>query len=506
MQVQQRWLRRWGAAGLGLAAAACVIGAPQPALAQSVAHDLISIMEANGQLTPEQAQALREKAALEREELQRQIRDEVQVYAESVGEDSIDMEDVTVKGEKATVHADLADSMKIGGYIQLLSSFSDNNSPVHAADGDRSSGIGSFETSDFRETDGFSMRRIRVKLSGHVDPNTKYTVQVDGDAVDDPGKDDALNINEAYMDYTPPAFEGTPLEGWTIRGGMFKVPTSYERTTSSSKRITIARSHFVNELTPDRQVGLMLYNDDLHDGRVKLYGGVVNGLNESEDDNDPFLWFARAEGTVYDDETDWGRTELLLGGSIWGSTDGNGLKDPGLGGSAGYTIVDPIFLDGRDAEVRYRGDQTGYDVFGHLTVGRFDLQAEALWADYTLRNSTQAALMPTLGAGDAVLLGSNDWAITDDQTFWGFHVMPSFWLIEDTLQAVFKYEYVDYDNVLDASMWGTTVGLNYHLAPKYRQVIRANWVHLEHETDVVTAGRDGDLDQDFFLVEWQTKF
>lgn len=506
-----------GAGGRGLligVACACMLLAPaRRAAAQSVATELIDIMEANGQLTPEQAARLREKAALEREELLRQVRDEVEVQAEAVRADVLDLQDVTAANEKAVVHADLAPSMKIGGYVQFLASFADNESPVNAANGNRSSGVGSFETTDFRETDGLSMRRVRLKVSGHVGPRTKYVLGFDGDNIDDPGNEDALNFNDAYMEHQPEVFDGTPLEGTWVRGGQFYVPFSAEANLSSSKRLPVARSQFVNELAPFREPGVMLYNTGLYDGRLALYGGVFNGTGENEDDNDPFLWVARAEGLVLDGKaTAHGPADWRVGAAVLTSSDGNGLNDPVGGaappGSAGFTVVDPIYIDGIDGEVRYRGDRLAVEADSQLDVGRFGLNAEFIWVQLDVRNRLSAATLGVPGTGDVILAGgagSNDYALASDQEFWGFHVMPSYWIVAEVLQAYVKYEYVEYGDVLDAKMWGTTVGLNYHLLPDYRNLIRLNWVHLDHESDVLTAGRDGDLEQDFLLVEWQVK-
>ncbi len=472
-----------------------------PVHAGTVAEDLITILEQGGQLTPDQARDLREKAVLEHEQLKRDVLDEVRVHAETVT--TTQFEDVAT-ADKAIVHTSLADSMHIGGYIHLLASVSDNDAGANAA-GDRASGIGGFETSDFRQTDGFSMRRARVKVSGYAGPRTKYLLQFDGDGIDDPGALDALNFNAAYAEHQPAFLDGTMLDGTWVRGGLFKIQFSKEETTSSTKRLTIARSQFVNELTVGREVGVMAYNEQLAGGRAAAYVGLFNGTGENEDDNDAFAWAGRAEYRVIDGaDTRYGQASLLLGGAIAGSVDGNGANDPFGGVDAGFDIADPVFVNGQDGEIRYRGHRLLLTGDASLEVGRFGLLGEFLYADYDVRDS----FAPSPGAGTGFVVGglSDDVILARDDEFWGFHLVPSYWLVEDTLQAVFKYEYVQYGDVLDAEMWGTTVGLTYHLLPKYRSLVRANWVHLDHESDTVTAARDGELEQDFFLLEWQTKF
>lgn len=484
-----------------LVATALTAAAPIPAHAGTVAEDLITILEQNGQLSHEQARDLRDKAVIERETLKRDVLDEVQVQAEAVA--TAQFQNVAT-GDKATVTASLADSMHLGGYLQVLASVSDNDSPANLV-GDRASGVGGFETSDFRETDGFSMRRARMKLSGNVGPRTKYLLQFDADGIDDPTVTDALNLNAAYMDTQPAFMDGTALDGTHVRAGLFKVQFSKEETGSSSKRLTIARSQFVNELTVGREVGVMVYNEHLADDRVAAYTGMTNGAGENEDDNDPFLWFARGEYRAIDGATtEFGEANLLLGAAIAGSVDANGANVPFGGVSAGFDIADPVYVNGQDGEIRYRGERLLLTADASFEVGRFGLLGEVLYADYDVRNS----FAPTPGAGSGFVVGgiSDDVILARDDEFMGFHVVPSYWIIENTLQGVFKYEYVKYGDVLDAEMWGTTVGLNYHLLPNYRSMVRANWVHLNHESDVVTLGRADDLEQDFFLLEWQTKF
>lgn len=483
-----------------------VVGAA-PAMADSVADELIAILEGNGQLSSAQAARLREKATLEREQLKREVMDEVRVEADQIYH--TEFEEMAAD-EKVVPSVALADSMKLSGYIQFLSSFSDNNSAA-AANGDRASGANAFETTDLRETDGFSVRRARLKVSGNVGPRTKYVLYFDGDAIDDPGALDALNFNEAYIEYAPAFLDGTFAEGTSIRGGQFYVPFSREALYSSSKRLPIARSHFVNELAPFRNVGVMVYNDSLVDNRLELYGGVFNGTGENEDDNDPFLIAGRIQFLAVDGaETGLGTADWSIGGAIAASSDGNGM-----GGNGAFDILDPIFIAGQEGEIQYRGDRLLLTADTQLDIGRFGLNSEFIYGDYDVRGSVENMFAPTLGAGTALVEanagiggGDDDVKLVRDDEFWGFHVMPSFWIIEDTLQGYVKYEYLDLGNVLDANMWGTTVGLNYHLLPSHRHMLRFNWVHLEHESDVLGPNMgllDDDLEQDFFLLEWQVK-
>ena len=85
--------------------------------------------------------------------------------------------------------------------------------------------------------------------------------------------------------------------------GQYKAPFGYEQLTSDIKLLTIERSQPTNALTPDRQVGLMVWGKPLTNimpsqkDLLTYYAGLFNGngRNISVNDNSEFMYVGRLE-------------------------------------------------------------------------------------------------------------------------------------------------------------------------------------------------------------------
>lgn len=128
-----------------------------------------------------------------------------------------------------------------------------------------------FTRTDGGETNEIHIRAARVFLSGHLlAPELKYTVQLalgSGDFE----KDNPSPLFDAYLDYTR-------LRDLNVRVGQFFVPFDRARTVREFALQLVDRQQVVQELTLDRDVGVMLYSNDFLGTRgILAYNLFVGG-------------------------------------------------------------------------------------------------------------------------------------------------------------------------------------------------------------------------------------
>lgn len=128
-----------------------------------------------------------------------------------------------------------------------------------------------FTHTDESDTNEINVRTVRLNLSGHVlVPDLKYAVQL-AFGTNDFDRDNPSPVFDAYVEYTR-------LRDLNVRVGQFFVPFDRARTVREFALQLIDRQQIVQELTLDRDVGLMLYSNDFLGTRgILSYALFVGG-------------------------------------------------------------------------------------------------------------------------------------------------------------------------------------------------------------------------------------
>lgn len=141
---------------------------------------------------------------------------------------------------------------------------------------------------------GFKMRRARAGLEGtydRLDFEVIFGVSTGADAV--VGGDHSVGLVDANAGYTFGDPEGLSTR---VSAGVDKVPFGRETLLSSSELAFQERTVASNQLTPDREAGLI---GDLQTSGLRARVGVFNGNGSVFGDTDPgLLTTARVEYTL----------------------------------------------------------------------------------------------------------------------------------------------------------------------------------------------------------------
>jgi hypothetical protein len=116
------------------------------------------------------------------------------------------------------------------------------------------------------------IRTIRIWLQGNVlDPHVRYGIQL-ALGPNDFEPNNPSPIYDAYFDFTH-------LRDLSVRAGQFFVPLDRARTIREFALQTVDRANMVRELSLDRDVGIMLYSDDLFgcNGILAYRAGIFGG-------------------------------------------------------------------------------------------------------------------------------------------------------------------------------------------------------------------------------------
>ena len=128
-----------------------------------------------------------------------------------------------------------------------------------------------FTHTEEADTNEINVRTVRLSLSGHVlVPELKYAVQL-AFGTNDFDRDNPSPVFDAYVEYTR-------LRDLNVRVGQFFVPFDRARTVREFALQLVDRQQVVQELTLDRDVGVMLYSNDLLGTRgILSYNLFVGG-------------------------------------------------------------------------------------------------------------------------------------------------------------------------------------------------------------------------------------
>jgi hypothetical protein len=117
---------------------------------------------------------------------------------------------------------------------------------------------------------GFLLRRVRVSLTGEIAP--KLSIYVSGDLTGTPV------ARDVYATFSA-------IPGASIRAGQFNAPFSLERLTSSQRLEVIDRTVVADQLTPSRDLGVMVFNPAPFFGWLSYQAAVINGTGANLRDN-----------------------------------------------------------------------------------------------------------------------------------------------------------------------------------------------------------------------------
>lgn len=162
--------------------------------------------------------------------------------------------------------------------------------------------------------DRFRFRRARINLSGDFAENFDFKIEGDfalndtGLTVrDSTGRTLASNTTRLGFAATDVFINWHQLPELNVKVGQYKAPLGYEQLTPDTKLLTIERSQPTNALTPDRQVGVMIWGKPFTNvlpaekDLVTYYAGIFNGTgrNISANDNNEFMYVGRLEVQPY---------------------------------------------------------------------------------------------------------------------------------------------------------------------------------------------------------------
>ena len=360
--------------------------------------------------------------------------------------------------EKKLVYAQAAGSeykLTLGGYIQ-----------ANLEGGDVSAFEGRFGANALK--DRFRLRRARITLTGEF--AEQFDFKIEGDFEQSDSAITALrSINPSTGATTTVTnsnrteFSGTDIFiNWhaipeaNLKVGQWKAPFGLEQLTPDTLIYTIERSLPTGALTPERQIGVMLWGKPFTNvlpeqkDLLTYYAGIFNGngRNFNNNDNNEFMYVSRLELLPFKGKLMGQEASLKLGGDYLYSRDETGTTiSPALnlrvnpdGSLTAYSLTSP---DERHAY--------SFDVW--LKIGPFDLIGEYLDEKVSPRGAT-----------------FNEFEAN------GAYVQGSYFLLPKKLQAVVKWEHLNPGQFGNDGISSITGGLNYYVHGDNVKVM-ADYVH-----------------------------
>ena len=332
--------------------------------------------------------------------------------------------------------------LTLGGYIQ-----------ANFEGGDVSAFEGRFGLTELK--DRFRLRRARITLTG--DFAEQFDFKVEGDFEQSDGLSSSTRTGFSSTDIFI-NWHGIPEANFKV--GQWKAPFGLEQITPDATLFTIERSLPTGALTPERQLGVMLWGKPLTNALpeqkdlVTYYAGMFNGdgRNFSTNDNNEFMYVGRLELLPFKGQLMGQDASLKIAGDYLFSRDETGtnispplnLKVNADGSLTSFTLTSP---DERHA----------YSFDAWLKIGPFDLIGE-----YLHENVKGRAAHGVKPIADFVADG--------------YYVQGSYFLIPKKLQAVVKWESLDPGQVPNDNIHSITGGLNYYIHGDGIKVM-ADYVH-----------------------------
>ncbi|NWK56414.1 hypothetical protein HW115_12390 [Verrucomicrobiaceae bacterium N1E253] len=235
---------------------------------------------------------------------------------------------------------------------------------------------------------------VRLHFLNYFTASISTDVEDDGKAKDDNSYDSldyALYSSDIIFD-AQDAFNWECYDQFQLRLGYFKVPSNAGWATSSNSMRAIERASLSNYSSPSDSLGAMI---SARRGRWDFDLGIFSG---DEIDNG------------FDSER----------GSFWL-------------GHIGYMFGKRERLDSLRTDLR-------------VLVSNAPEKGETFQQDWVVSWSTVMRRQHWRMMSDFII-GENGDHNTPSQngTYWGINIMPSVWLLEDRLEAIFRYQYVEAD-------------------------------------------------------------
>ena len=333
--------------------------------------------------------------------------------------------------------------LTLGGYVQ-----------ANVESGDVSAFEGRFGATALK--DRIRLRRARITLTG--DFTEQFDFKIEGD----------LEQSDGLSPSTRTGFSGTDIFiNWhqfaeaNLKAGQWKAPFGLEQITPDTQIFTIERSLPTGALTPERQIGAMLWGKPFTNALpeqkdfLTYYAGMFNGngRNFNNNDNNEFMYVGRLEILPFKGKVMGQEASLKIGGDYLFSRDDAGTNiSPALnlkvnpdGSLTAFT------LPGAD-------ERHAWSIDTWLKIGPFDLIGEYFFESVDGR--TVNGVAPGFADFDPH----------------GWYVQGSYFIIPKKLQAVVKWEELTPDQLADDGIHSITGGLNYYIHGDNVKVM-ANYVH-----------------------------
>lgn len=182
---------------------------------------------------------------------------------------------------------------------------------------------------------GFSVGNARLQVYGEIDQSFGYQLQAN--FIKNPTVLDA----NMYFNFTPDVH---------IKAGLFKSPFSGEFLRGAAVLDFVNRSTAVNQLAPNRQIGIQL-GGDFSDGKLRYKAGVFNGngFGSNRNNDEQFLYVGRLETHIATDK----ESENKI---VWGVNGSYEQKDQvSTSGNLRSTFEGKQALAGSDIRLMYNG-------------------------------------------------------------------------------------------------------------------------------------------------------
>jgi phosphate-selective porin OprO/OprP len=456
---------------------------------KSTVDKLLDILQEKGIINGQQYQDLKSELGAEKKviEEQKQVIEEQKKAAADAKSREEKMPTVGYKNGFYLETPDKKFNLKMGGRVHADMRLYNNGHP---------------------ENNEFLLNRARIYLAGTLYKYLDFKVEADFGKGESELRDGFINVN--YVSYAQ------------VKMGQYKVPFGLERLTSSNHIDFVERSLPIDNLTPDRDLGIMVHGAYAPFGLS--YGlGIFNG--------------ARANERETDDHKD---VALRVGASPFHAKGPFLIKGLHLGFSTTYGEQEMTFPDDKDSfwnkgKLETAGDTKFFEFANGVTHDgtRKRLGTELAWilGPMTLKGEWMRVDLKDL---------KNPVGERHDLSMKGGYVSLSYFLTGeeqqfDVSQAIFKrikpkrifdpskglwgaiqlagrYEYLDLsDGFFDHGYAnstrytdgakGGTFGINWYLNEMVR--IMLNYNHIEFDDYVLEADDD---DEDVFLARFALEF
>ena len=299
------------------------------------------------------------------------------------------------------------------------------------------------ERDDQAGGDGFAVRRARLYFLGQLNPKVGYTIQYQADN----GTEDA-NLHVAQIEW----------KGWdfaNLVAGQLQTPGGYEIVLCDANLCLTDRSAFSLFIPPDKDIGLRLDGKRPLLGKLdyQLFVGNGSGKYKGEGTSDSYLWMGRVKAkptpnlTVAASYSNNPNTDYSSYQARFVKKNG----DP-YGLLASYTAA-AVYETTWGADFQY--ERHPLTIWGECATARIAPSAKPSLRTYGYYLDA-GYFVPYRGRRDKVQL------VTGYQKF------------DANTSVTDKY---------DMTAW--TLGVNYHIAPKFQHMVRAYYMWVDEKANPV---------------------